>query len=130
MPPLRIGDQEREAATTRLGEHYAAGRIDNDEHAERLDAIWSARTAADLDLVFWDLPQQVVGATPAAPPPRRRSIPWLPLLIAAVVVLALVELPFWVALVGLLVFLKMRHHRRWGHRPRHGGPHALRPARP
>ena len=48
----RIGDAERERATARLGEHFAEGRLDHEEYDERLDAIWSARTAADLDQVF------------------------------------------------------------------------------
>lgn len=113
MPSLRIGDKEREAATSLLGEHYASGRIDNDEHAERLDAIWSARTTADLDLVFWDLPKQVVRAAPAPQQPlrRRSSFPWLPLLIAAAIVVAVTALPWWALLIGLFVFLKLRHHR-------------------
>jgi hypothetical protein len=56
-PEVRIGDREREQATALLNEHYTAGRLDTAEHGERLDAIWSARTRADLDQVFWDLPR-------------------------------------------------------------------------
>lgn len=61
----RIGDRERESATALLGDHYAEGRLDPEEYAERLDAIWSARTRSDLDQVFWDLP------APAATAPAR-----------------------------------------------------------
>ena len=55
---LRIGDAEREQAAGQLAEHFAVGRIDRAEHAERLDRIWAARTQADLDPVFADLPGQ------------------------------------------------------------------------
>ena len=37
-PELRIGDAEREAAVTALGEHYAAGRLTKEEYDERADA--------------------------------------------------------------------------------------------
>ena len=44
--------------------HYADGRLDHEEYDERLDAIWTARTRADLALLFSDLPR------PQASPPR------------------------------------------------------------
>ena len=53
---LRIGDAERTAAADELAEHYAQGRLTADEHGERLDRIWAARTRADLVPVFADLP--------------------------------------------------------------------------
>ena len=37
QPELRIGDDEREAAVTALGEHYAAGRLTKDEYDERAE---------------------------------------------------------------------------------------------
>ena len=37
-PELRIGDDDREAAVTALGEHYAAGRLTKEEYDERADA--------------------------------------------------------------------------------------------
>jgi hypothetical protein len=113
----RIGDREREAATSILTEHYAAGRIDTEEHAERLDAIWSARTRADLDIVFWDLPRLV--PAPRAPEPVRRTTSWrAPLtmfLLAALVLAVALEVPWWVWLVGLVVLLKSRHWRHGRH---------------
>jgi Flp pilus assembly protein TadB len=54
---LRIGDADRETAARELGEHFALGRITVDEHAERLDRIWAARTQAELTPVFADLPR-------------------------------------------------------------------------
>jgi len=60
---LRISDAERADAAAALGEHYAQGRLDLDEHAERLDRIWAARTRRELAPVFADLPGH---APPAA----------------------------------------------------------------
>ncbi len=75
---LRIGDAEREQAQSALADHYAAGRLDHDEYSQRLDRIWAARTRAELDPVFVDLPTAGgVGPTrPAAYPfstPTARS---------------------------------------------------------
>ena len=122
---LRIGDAERETAAQELGEHFAMGRITAEEHGERLEQIWSARTAADLAPAFADLPRPRQ-AEPVAASPRRqwsgRSVPRVPfpvkLLIALViVVLVFTHLPF--ILVGLLVYLvflrRFAHHRH----PRH-----------
>jgi hypothetical protein len=53
---LRIGDAERDAAATDLGEHYAAGRLTLDELNERLDAVFSARTFGQLSRIMADLP--------------------------------------------------------------------------
>lgn len=122
-PEARIGDREREAATAILTEHYAAGRLDTEEHAERLDAIWSAKTRADLDVVFWDLPRAVVPPKPAAP--VRRASQWrFPVamfLIALVVLSVALHIPWWVWLIGVVVLMKSRgwRHCGWqGHRPR------------
>jgi Domain of unknown function (DUF1707) len=53
---LRIGDAERNAAADELAEHYALGRLSSEEHHERLDRVWAARTRSDLAPVFSDLP--------------------------------------------------------------------------
>ena len=53
---LRIGDAERDAAATDLGEHYAAGRLTLDELHERLDAVFMARTFGQLSRIMADLP--------------------------------------------------------------------------
>lgn len=94
---LRIGDAEREAAAAELGEHYAQGRLDVDEHAERLDAIWAARTRRDLDPIFADLRPTPYAASarapyvprfgPATTPRRRRRIP-APVMVLLVVLVA------------------------------------------
>lgn len=53
---LRIGDADRTAAADELAEHYAQGRLSAEEHSERLDRIWAAKTRAELTPVFADLP--------------------------------------------------------------------------
>ena len=55
-PHLRMSDAEREQAAGELAEHYAQGRLTAEEHSERLDQIWAARTYAELAPVFSDLP--------------------------------------------------------------------------
>jgi hypothetical protein len=93
---LRIGDAERERAAEQLAEHYALGRLDREEHAERLDRVWAARTQAELDPVFADLPgHRAASPHQAAPRPpaqrRRRRGSQLPApLLVLLVVLATV----------------------------------------
>ena len=55
--PLRIGHAEREQAVQALGEHFARGRLEPDEFEERTTAAYAARTAAELDALFADLPR-------------------------------------------------------------------------
>jgi hypothetical protein len=73
----RVGDAEREAVAEQLREHYAAGRLTIDEFRARLDAAYSATTAAGLSRVTADLPAAGLkpagaawGATGAAQPHR------------------------------------------------------------
>ncbi|HEY9522005.1 MAG TPA: DUF1707 domain-containing protein [Thermopolyspora sp.] len=53
---LRIGDREREEAMAALREHYAQGRLTNDELDERLGTALTARTGGDLRRITADLP--------------------------------------------------------------------------
>lgn len=59
---VRVGDQEREEAVRRLGEHYEAGRLTAEEHTERIGVALQAKTAADLAALFADLPGEKQGA--------------------------------------------------------------------
>jgi hypothetical protein len=123
---LRIGDAEREQAATDLGEHYAQGRITTEEHRERLDQIWAARTRRELGPVFADLPGRTFSPrAPAAtrPAPRRpawRRIPApLLVLLAVLVAIAIVaNLPLILIGIGVWFLLSRGHcgarpHRRW-----------------
>ena len=64
---IRISDHDREHATARLCDHFAAGRITRPELDERITAALNARTAGDLRRVLADLP----GPASALPPWRR-----------------------------------------------------------
>jgi Domain of unknown function (DUF1707) len=103
---LRIGDAERERAAADLGEHFAQGRLSVDEHADRLEQVWAARTQAELGPVFRDLPGGAYGARPAGPAPTRSERPWrsrrFPVPIFAIV--ALLVLVTVVTHVPFLVF--------------------------
>jgi len=66
--PIRIGNEEREAAVRALGEHLAQGRLDTHEYEERVAAAYAARTSADLAPLFDDLPQPPALLPPAPPP--------------------------------------------------------------
>ncbi|HEY5979308.1 MAG TPA: DUF1707 domain-containing protein [Microlunatus sp.] len=69
--PQRIGDAERDRAAEYLREHMSVGRLSQDEFDERVTAALQARTAADLEPLFDDLPAPkpgqdvaVAGSTP------------------------------------------------------------------
>jgi DUF1707 SHOCT-like domain len=53
---MRVSDTEREAAAAELREHFASGRLDQEELNERLTAVFAAKTRGDLHGVFTDLP--------------------------------------------------------------------------
>jgi len=53
---VRASDQDRERLISELGDHTADGRISTDELEERMQAVYAARTTAELDAVRRDLP--------------------------------------------------------------------------
>jgi hypothetical protein len=53
---MRVSDAEREAAAAELREHFASGRLDQEELDERLSAVFAARTRGELSALFTDLP--------------------------------------------------------------------------
>ena len=63
---LRASDADRDRAASVLNEALAEGRLTAEEHSERLDSIYAAKTQADLVPVLDDLP---VPASAAAPVP-------------------------------------------------------------
>ncbi len=56
MADLRASDQDRERAAWQLREHFAAGRLTQDELNERVQTAYRARTQGELDTLLWDLP--------------------------------------------------------------------------
>jgi len=123
---LRIGDTERDAAVTALGEHFAAGRIDAQEFEDRSSAAWAARSAGALAPLFEDLPAPHPRTTTAgsAPRPERTHRPgWGPRMgpipmIALLVTLAVVT-GAWFPIAVLAWFWIFR----WGHKGWHHGGH-------
>jgi len=59
---VRASDADRERVAGQLREHFAAGRLDADELATRVDAVYQARTMAELDAAQVDLPLLPVSA--------------------------------------------------------------------
>lgn len=133
---LRLSDAERDLAAADLGEHFAEGRLSSEEHGERLDAIWSARTRGEIPPIFRDLPSRyaapVVRPAPTQAPgywrsgPRafvgRLPTPLLVVLIVLATIAVLSHLP--IVLIGLLVwfFVRTKHRRRqaaYAHRVQH-----------
>ena len=113
---LRISDADRDQAAADLSTHYAEGRLTHDEHAERLDAVWTARTHADLEPIFEDLPSQApsTGSSSISWPRGHRrwhGVPFLAVLSVLIVLTAITHLPFWILIffVGCGLFSRRRH---------------------
>ena len=73
---MRVSDAEREAAAAELREHFASGRLDQEELDQRLTAAFAAKTRADLNALFTDLPSAGQGwaaAGAGAPPGSGRA---------------------------------------------------------
>ena len=131
---LRVGDAERQQAVTALGEHYAAGRLDQDEYDTRIQTAYAARTRVDLQGLFGDLPEPVpfraAGHQPAGThqvgwqagrdardrPRRRTGAPVIPVIMAIAIFLGvslLVHFPV-VPLLFLLIWIGAGRRRGWG----------------
>jgi hypothetical protein len=64
---LRASDADRDRVADQLREALAEGRLSPEEHAERIDAVYTAKTYAELAPIVADLPATGAGQ-PAAPP--------------------------------------------------------------
>ena len=64
---LRASDADRDTAAEVINHALAEGRLTPDEHSERLDSIYAARTQGDLVPLLADLPGQHAQVAPAAP---------------------------------------------------------------
>jgi hypothetical protein len=145
---IRVSDADRDRVTARLREHFAEGRLTQDELDERISAALNAKTFGDLRRVMADLPEPAPVPPPRAVPPhpwagphwiaRRRGPRLLPLVL--LVLLAALVFPgsgwlvfgflklilvFWlvVFLVGTiaagLAHRRMHHHWHGYTRHRH-----------
>jgi len=119
---VRASDEQRDRAAGEIREHFAAGRLSDDELSDRLQAAYAARTVGELSALMADLPK--LPASPAqqkAELAQRRSQLQRRLLqetgggIALFVLCTVIWLtsgangqfwPIWVALVVLIPLLR------------------------
>ena len=133
---IRASDADREHATARLREHFAAGRLTSDELDQRVSAALNATTYGDLRQLMADLPEPAPAPAapraaqrpyPAAPPwmARRRGPRFLPVLMLTLLAALLlpgghwlflgifqVLLVFWLLACLSGIFAISRAHRR------------------
>ena len=105
---MRVSDAERQAVTDRLAEHFSSGRLDQAEFDERVGRAMSAKTRADLNGLFDDLPGTGAPAATdhAAGQLRRRHRH--PVLLGALIVFVAIaagHVIFPLLWIGLLVAL-------------------------
>jgi hypothetical protein len=75
---LRASDADRDQAASVINNALAEGRLTPDEHSERLDGIYAAKTHAELAPLLDDLPERgaarpVVAPSASQPVPGKRS---------------------------------------------------------
>ncbi|WP_028646495.1 DUF1707 domain-containing protein [Nocardiopsis sp. CNT312] len=58
VPSMRTTDADRDRVAAFLQEHFAQGRLDQDEFTERLGRAYKARTAGELAEITGDLPER------------------------------------------------------------------------
>ncbi|MFW6640100.1 DUF1707 domain-containing protein [Nocardiopsis algeriensis] len=117
VPSTRTSDADRDRVAQLLQEHFAQGRLDQEEFSERLGRAYKAKTVGDLAEVTRDLPArdlaEVGGAAQrrdehaGAPPLTMRDpalmVPWM--LYAGVNVLCFV--------IWLILFLTTSYGYPW-----------------
>ncbi|WP_327369612.1 DUF1707 SHOCT-like domain-containing protein [Streptomyces sp. NBC_01217] len=65
---IRASDADRDRIADILREAMAEGRLTAEEHAERVDAVYRAKTVGELEPLVRDLPAPAGGSRPAAEP--------------------------------------------------------------
>jgi hypothetical protein len=68
-PELRASDADRDRVAEQLREAFAEGRLTAEEHAERLEAVYEAKTHGQLAPLTSDLPVRADSAAPVAAEP-------------------------------------------------------------
>ncbi|HEX7266328.1 MAG TPA: DUF1707 domain-containing protein [Streptosporangiaceae bacterium] len=110
---IRVSDADRDHAAARLRDHFAEGRLTQEELDERISAALSAKTFGDLRRVMADLPQPEPVPARAAPNPQRAGPPWvvyrhgppiLPLVLFALLAAMLIPGGGWLFLKLMLAF--------------------------
>ena len=103
---MRVSDAERQAVADRLAEHFSSGRLDQAEFDDRVGRAMSAKTRADLNGLFDDLPE--TGAPAATDPSagqlrRRRRHPVLLAALIVFVAIAAAHVVWPLLWIGFLV---------------------------
>ena len=70
---LRASDADRDSAASVINNAMAEGRLTAEEHSDRLDAIYAAKTHADIVPLLDDLPGRTTAAAPAAATSQLRA---------------------------------------------------------
>jgi Domain of unknown function (DUF1707)/Cell wall-active antibiotics response 4TMS YvqF len=71
---LRASDADRDSAASVINQAMAEGRLTAEEHSDRLEAIYSAKTHADLAPLLDDLPGRSVAVPPATSAAARAPV--------------------------------------------------------
>ena len=66
---LRASDEQRDRAAQEIREHFAAGRLTDDELGDRVQAAYAARTVGELKRLLADLPK-----LPASPAQQKAEL--------------------------------------------------------
>jgi hypothetical protein len=117
---LRVSDEQRERAAQEIREHFAAGRLTEEELSERVQGAYAARTDNELADLVADLPKLPVSRRQqkAEIAERRRELQrrllqqsgggLVPFVVCAVVWAASgAHSPFWPAWVLLIVVIPL-----------------------
>src|SRR6266700_1925774 len=76
---MRVSDADRSDVADRLARHYGDGRLDQAEFDDRISRAMTAKTVADFQGLFDDLPDlpsevsDTAGKAPGSPPPAASS---------------------------------------------------------
>ena len=119
MSDFRVSDEQRDQAAREIREHYAAGRLSEDELSERLHGVYQARTEDELRRLHSDLPA-LPASQRAELAQRRRELQrrllqetgtlLMPFLICTVVWVASGATgsfwPIWVALIAVIPLVR------------------------
>ena len=54
---VRVSDDDRDRVAREIRDHFAAGRLTEEEMDERVQAVYAAKTRGDLETLRKDLPQ-------------------------------------------------------------------------
>lgn len=110
---IRVSDADRDRVAARLRDHFAEGRLTQEELDERISAALSAKTFGDLRHVMADLPQPEPAPARAAPNPQwaghprivyRHGPPILPLVLFALLAAVIIPGGGWLFLKLMLAF--------------------------